>query len=75
MWIVLHPRIKRLESASGMQDSAGCLKSKEELICKEKLISSYSDDAQLARRITFGVSEEPKNLTYGQHTGKDRLVY
>lgn len=56
--IVLQPWIKRLESSSGIRASAGCLKSKEELIC------SHSDAAQLAKRITFGVSEEPENLTY-----------
>lgn len=50
---------------------------KEKLICKEELICSHSDDAQLAKRITFWVSEEPKNLTYSwrQDTGKDKLVY
>lgn len=46
-----------------MQASAGHLRSKEELICEEMLISSYSDGAQLARRMAFGVSEQPKNLT------------
>jgi len=41
------------------------------------LISFYSDGAQLARRMAFGVSEQPKNLTYSwrQDTGKDGLVY